>query len=80
MSLRLWLNISAVFGMSLLVGMVSWFVALPFNAVSLEYSLFFQLQTATLHAIWSIILWPIFMGCSQFLALEGDERPIFLHG
>ena len=69
-----------VFCMSLLVGMVSWFVALPFNAVSVEYSLLFQLQTALLNAFWSIILWPIFMGCSQFLALEDDERPIFLHG
>ena len=66
--------------MSLLIGIVSWFFALPFAKVSVEYGFFFQLQTAGLNAIWSLLLWPVFMGCSQFLALEDDERPIFLHG
>jgi len=69
-----------VFGMSLLIGTVSWFVALPFHKVSVEFGLLFQLQTACLNALWSLILWPLFMGCSQFLTLEEDERPIFLHG
>ena len=69
-----------VFVMSLLVEIGAWVFALPFQELTMQSSLFFQLETAFYNTFWSLFLWPFFMVCSRWVDYEENERPLFLHG
>ena len=69
-----------VFVMSILPAMGLWFLSIPFQSLTLQSSLWSQLETAFFNVFWSFLLWPLFMMCSRLVDYQDNERSLFLHG
>ena len=64
--------------MSILPAMGLWFLSIPFQSLTLQSSLWSQLETAFFNVFWSFLLWPLFMMCSRLVDYQDNERSLFL--